>query len=145
MTQSTFRGVTFALATTLTAGLSAALVGCGGSGGDSANGPGIAVIYESDPLADVQVRLHDGPDGPVLTQAVSATDGVARFADVPSPEPDRYHVSLASIGDGGWILDPQYLKPADSGLTLHPLATAAIQQIKLPSGAVRPLLTTNRR
>ncbi|MGB7328846.1 MAG: hypothetical protein WBD31_28465 [Rubripirellula sp.] len=119
-------------------------VGCGDAGPDNdpSSGQGVAVIYESDLLADVQVRLHASPTGPIIAQAISASDGVARFTETPSPEPDQYFVSLASVSDGGWMLDAKFLG-ADNGIQLNPLATHAGQRIELPRGAVR-LLTSSK-
>ncbi len=123
------------------------IAGCGDAGpvASAPDGPGVAVIYESSPLADVQVRLHASPTGPVIAQGVSAANGTARFAETPTPEPSEYFVSLASLGDGGWILDAKYLEPADSGIKLKPLATTDGQRIEIPRGAVRPLTPNNRR
>jgi len=123
------------------------IAGCGGtdSGAIPSTGPSVAVIYESNPLADVQVRLHAGPTGPVITQSISAADGTARFSGVPSPEPDEYFVSLESLSDGGWMLDAKYSQAADSGMTLKPLVTNDGQRIEIPSGAVRSLNINNRR
>ncbi|TWU20662.1 hypothetical protein Pla52o_45410 [Novipirellula galeiformis] len=119
--------------------------GCGGwdSNPTVTDGLGVAVSYRSDPLTDVHVRLHGSATGPILAEAVSSTDGIARFAETPLPQPDEYFVSLSSLGDGGWILDAKYLKPTDSGLKLKSLATDDPQQIKLPRGAVRPLTPTH--
>ena len=124
-----------------------ALTGCNDSGSASSidGGPAITVLYGSDPLADVEVRLHASPTGPVISQAISASDGVAHFANPPSPEPDAYFVSLASHGDGGWMLDSKYLKPAKTGMKLEPLAINDSQKIELPKGAVRPLAPNRRR
>lgn len=117
------------------------IAGCsdGGPGMQPVDGPGVMIRYQSKPLADVQVRLHAEASGPPIAQAVSAADGVARFADIPSPEPDEYFVSLASLGDGGWMLDTKYLNPADSGFTLKPLSSDDRQRIEIPRGAVRTL------
>ena len=117
------------------------IAGCGdgGAGTQPVDGPGVMIRYQSKPLADVQVRLHAEASGPPVAQAVSASDGVARFAGIPSPEPEEYFVSLASLGDGGWMLDTKYLKPADSGFTLKPLSSDARQRIEIPRGAVRLL------
>lgn len=123
------------------------VIGCGSGNPSSSDddGPAVAVMYQSDPLADVHVRLHAEPTGAVIAQAISSADGIARFAETPSPEPSAYFVSLASLGDGGWILDTKYLKPADSGMKLKPLADNDRQRIELPRGAVRPLEPNNRR
>ncbi len=124
-----------------------AMIGCGS--GDEARtepgGPSVAVSYQAGPLADVEVCLHATSTGPVLAKAISASDGRARFADLPSPEPTEYFVSLQSLGDGGWILDSKFAAAANSGFRLKPLAGNDPQNIDLPRGAVRPLAPTNRR
>ncbi len=123
------------------------VVGCGP--GDTArsepNGPSVAVSYQSDPLADVEVSLHATSTGPALAKAISASDGRAHFADVPSPEPTQYFVSLQSQSDGGWILDSKFAAAANSGFRLKPLAGNDQQTIELPRGAVRPLTPNTQR
>ncbi|TWT73313.1 hypothetical protein [Allorhodopirellula solitaria] len=106
------------------------------------NGPSVLVTYQSQPLADVQVCLHESASGPVLAQAVSAADGQATFREIPAPEPSEYSVSLQSLSDGGWILDPKYTNPAKSLVRLAPLGDGDPQTIELPRGAVRPLTRT---
>lgn len=122
------------------------IAGCG-SGDRSrsgSSGPSVAVSYQSDPLPDVEVSLHATPTGPALAKAISASDGRAHFANVPSPEPTEYFVSLQSLGDGGWILDSKFAA-TNSGVRLKPLANHDQQTIELPRGAVRPLTPNNRR
>ncbi|WP_372716673.1 hypothetical protein [Novipirellula sp.] len=123
------------------------LSGCGSlqPGPTETDGVCVAVTYGSDRLADVHVRLHGSATGPVLAQAISSTDGIARFDPMPSPQPDEYFVSLCSLSDGGWILDAKYLKPDVSGLKLKPLAEGDVHSIRLPRGAVRSLTPINHR
>lgn len=123
-----------------------AMNGCNGDGESPAtHGPAVMVSYQSGPLADVQVRLHEFESGPVLAQAVSASDGRAAFRTVPDPEPSEYCVSLQSIGDGGWILDAKYGEASKSHVRLAPLADHDEQTIELPRGAVRPLMPVRRQ
>lgn len=135
----TFRAIS------LMSGLSlAALVGCGEA--DFApppdDSPAVKVMFQSSPLADVHVRLHASPDGPAIVQAITGADGRALFGDVPSPEPDQYHVSLESISDGGWMLDPKVIAPTLDSLRLGPLSQNQTQAIDLPPRAVRSLSKT---
>lgn len=123
-----------------------AMIGCHGDGESPAkHGPAVMVSYQSGPLADVQVRLHEFETGPVLAQATSASDGRAAFSTVPDPEPGEYCVSLQSMGDGDWILDAKYGEASKSNVRLAPLADHDQQTIELPPGAVRPLMPERRR
>lgn len=123
-----------------------AMTGCNGDGESSEpHGPAVLVSYQSGPLADVQVRLHESESGRVVAQAVSASDGRAAFLTVPDPEPSEYCVSLQSMGDGGWILDAKYAEPSQSHVRLAPFADQDQQTIELPGGAVRPLMPVKRR
>lgn len=123
-----------------------AMIGCNGDHESPApHAPAVLLSYQSGPLADVQVRLHESESGPVLAQAVSASDGRASFHIVPDPEPSAYFVSMQSIGDGGWILDAKYGEASKSHVRLAPLAAHDQQTIELPRGAVRPLMPTRRR
>ncbi|MCO8123087.1 hypothetical protein NHH03_15170 [Stieleria sp. TO1_6] len=117
------------------------VVGCvdGDEVGSAPSGPSVAVSYQSDPLADVEVSLHATLAGPVLAKAISASDGRAHFAEIPSPEPTEYFVALQSQGDGGWMLDSKFAKAAGNNLRLKPFAANDQQKIELPRGAIRPL------
>lgn len=117
------------------------LTGCGGQAGrsESADGPAVVVTFRGDPLGGVQVSLHDDPDRPPLARAVTGADGKAHFADVPSPEPPRYHVGLESLGDGGWMFDRKVVEPFCQTQTLDPLEQFPSQELALPDRAVRPL------
>ncbi len=123
-----------------------AIAGCGGDDPASPDftGPRVTITYDSAPLADVQIRLHATQSGSSLAYAVSAADGIARFPQLPVPEPTEYFVSLESIGDGGWILDQKFTTTSTSGIRLKPLVDNASQQIALPRGAVRPLYRVTR-
>jgi hypothetical protein len=79
----------------------------------------------------------------MVAKAVSGIDGQVDFVDLPSPEPDEYFVSLQSLGDGGWILDPQFASATESGLRLQAIDTNNRQTIDLPSGVVRSLDPTS--
>lgn len=114
-------------------------VGCGGDRSAELEGRSVLVSFGNDPLADVQVNLHDSSAGPVISSAVTDGAGIARFAELPNPEPEQYWVSLISISDGGWILDNKYLEAQASGLQLGPIEGFERQTIRLPSDAVRPL------
>ncbi|MEM6366463.1 MAG: hypothetical protein AAF745_18700, partial [Planctomycetota bacterium] len=48
--------------------------GCGGQPSTSAptDGPQVKVVYGTDPLADVEVRLHATATGPVIAQTISS-------------------------------------------------------------------------
>jgi hypothetical protein len=121
--------------------------GCGshGTAGPIADAPRVTVVYESNPLADVHVRLLASMTGPELAQAITSADGHAHFPSLPSPEPDQYFVSLESSGDGGWILDTKFADAGKNGLTLRPFSEASQQQIELPRNAVRSLELGGRR
>ncbi|WP_146405657.1 carboxypeptidase regulatory-like domain-containing protein [Allorhodopirellula heiligendammensis] len=125
--------------------LNVVFAGCGESPTSVVSGPSVMVTYESQPLADVQVTLHATETGPALAQAVSASDGRAYFQNMPLPEPSEYLVSLQSLGDGGWILDPKYAQAAKSRLRLQPLTDSELQTIELPRGAVSALTPSRRR
>lgn len=101
--------------------------------------PKITVSYAGNPLADVHVRLHDSPGGPVIAQAVSDDAGHATFDELPVPEPAHYFVSMESVGDGGWILDAKMLQRENAARQWPPFATTPIQRIELPPGSVKTL------
>lgn len=114
--------------------------GCtGGDSNSPRTGPSVSVVYQSNPIADVQIRLHDATTGSVVAQALTSSDGQAYFSKLPYPEPTEYAVSLDSVGDGGWTIDEQYTNAKDSGLRLAPLASNEQQQIDLPEDALQSL------
>lgn len=119
-----------------------------GCGDDAAlptpTGPAVLVQYQSEPLADVHVRLLASTGGPVLSQAITQSDGQARFIDLPSPEPEVYFVSIESVGDGGWMLNRKVTDRTTASLRLKPLAENPLQSIDLPLGSVQPLHPTKR-
>ncbi len=108
-------------------------------------GPSITVVYEDQPLADVQVRLHEAAQGPVLAQAITSDEGRAVFRDLQSPEPSEYFVSMDSLSDGGWILNPKVVKPALDAIRVQPFATNTNQQIELPSRSIQSLQPNTKR
>lgn len=126
--------------------LTLAITGCGNrdTRQTQTSGPSVAVSYESQPLADVEVSLHATSTGLAIAKAISTSDGRAYFTEVPSPEPAEYFVSLQSLSDGGWILNSKY-SATNCGLRLKPLAINEQQKIELPRGAVRPLTPLQRR
>lgn len=99
----------------------------------------VTILYEGMPLANVNVRLHDGLDGPMLAQSITRDDGRALIANVPSPEPDQYFVSLESISDGGWILDSRAIQRSGSVFKLMPFREKPQQEIELPPRSIKPL------
>lgn len=121
------------------------VVGCGDDAASPiSTGPVVLVQYQSEPLADVHVRLLSSASGPVLTQAITQRNGQAIFVDLPSPEPEAYFVSLESVGDGGWILNPKITDRAIAPLRLKPLTDNPLQSIQLPPGSVQPLHPSKR-
>ncbi|MCG8648935.1 MAG: hypothetical protein MI861_03835, partial [Pirellulales bacterium] len=72
---------------------------------DISGAPFVRVMYQGQPLGDVQVRLHETRGGPVLAQSISRQDGNAYFTQLPSPEPPKYFITVESLSDGGWILN----------------------------------------
>lgn len=123
------------------------VAGCGGVGmsGNSASGPSVQVVYQGKPLQDIQICLHASRGGPVLTRAVSRLDGKAYFSDLPLPEPDAYFVTIESVADGGWILDPKACKELTESISLQPLEGTSKQELLIPNGAVKVLSSSRRR
>ena len=111
---------------------------------DVSNAPSIQVLFDRQPLSDVQIQLRQSVDGEVLAQAITGLDGKARFAELPSSEPAQYVVTTESFSDGGWMLDPKFSKPQTSPLKALPLAAHPDQRIDLPPASVR-MLDPNRR
>lgn len=107
--------------------------------------PFIQVMYQGEPIGDVQVRLHQIQGGPVIAQSVSRLDGYAYFSQVPSPEPSRYFVSLDSISDGSWMLDSEACQKLSQQIALNPLESSPGQRIEIPDGAVHPISSIKRR
>lgn len=105
----------------------------------------VAIVYQGNPLADVQIRLHESSGGPTLAQAITRADGKAVFGELPSPEPAKYFVSLESVGDGGWILDTRILDRQKPPLQLQPFATEPHQRMELPDRSVKPLSPNSKR
>lgn len=121
------------------------VVGCGDdAAAPMPGGPAVLVRYQSEPLADVHVRLLASAGGPVLSQAITQSDGQANFVDLPSPEPEVYFVSLESLGDGGWMLNRKVIDRTTASLRLKPLAENPSQSIDLPPGSVQPLHPSKR-
>lgn len=121
-------------------------IGCGSATSvDESRSPIIAIDYDGHPLADVHVRLHDAGTGSVVAQAITREDGQAVFANMPSPEPVKYSVSLESVSDGGWILDPQAMKRLSDSLELSSFADERIQRIVLPARSVKSLTPNSKR
>ncbi len=116
-------------------------IGCGQSGSQMHvdGAPTVRVMYQGKPLGDIQVRLHANHGGPVLAQAISQQNGNAYFPDVPSPEPDKYFVTLESLGDGGWMLDAAACESLTETSQLNALQSSPSQRIEIPNGAVAPL------
>lgn len=108
------------------------------------NLPAIKVVYQSGPVANVHVQLHASDNGPVLARAITSTDGKARFVDLPNPEPSEYFVSLESVSDGSWILDPKLTQRFTKTLRLDPLTQNANQSIELPPRSIQSLHRTTR-
>ena len=124
-----------------------AIVGCSDSSSESANqSPTILLRYKGDPLANVRVQLHDSESGPVVAAAISDQAGQARFKQLSPPGGPQHFVSVESISDGGWILDPKLGKPATSGLSIPSFDSTSQQphELDLPPSAVR-LLTRKKR
>jgi hypothetical protein len=117
------------------------VVGCGSDAASPTrtDAPAVAVMFQGDPLAGVQVTLSDGSTESPLATAVTGDDGKAYFTELPSPEPEQYRVSLESLGTGGWMLDPKVVEPFCETHLLDPLRRASPQQLVLPPRAVRPL------
>lgn len=112
---------------------------------DVSGQPYVRVIHQGQPLGDIQVRLHESQGGPVLAQSISRQDGKAHFAEVPSPEPSNYFVTVESISDGGWILDAKACKKLSQNTSLEAFESSREQRIEIPNGAVRPLSFSRRR
>ncbi|QDV66438.1 hypothetical protein Poly24_01240 [Rosistilla carotiformis] len=124
-----------------------AIVGCSDSSSESSNqSPTILLRYKGDPLANVRVQLHDSESGPVVAAAISDPTGQARFKQVSPSGGPQYFVSVESISDGGWILDPKLGDPATSGLSIPTFDSTSQQphELDLPPSAVR-LLTRKKR
>jgi len=114
--------------------------GCGGQTTlQPASGPGIRFLCEGAPVANLHVRLHISPDEPFLAQGITTDDGIVRFNKLPQPPPELWYVALESVGDGGWMLDPQYATPGKSGLTVTTLDEAQPPTVELPKVAMRSL------
>lgn len=99
---------------------------------------GIAVTYQDSPVAGLEIWLLDSPNGRVVSRSITLSDGIARF-DPPSQEPEEYFVSLESLGDGGWVLQPRVVAPFIEQTTLKPFAVKPVQSIELPASAIRIL------
>ncbi|MFG0288695.1 MAG: hypothetical protein ACF8CQ_10985 [Rhodopirellula sp. JB044] len=102
----------------------------------------VQVVYEGEPLANVQITLTQTADGPALTRAISDRRGVARFSEVPDPEPTEYVVAMESLGDGGWMLDRKVVSKFSDSLRLKPFSQSPNQIIELPKRAVQLLSPT---
>jgi len=123
------------------------LVGCGSEVGstEAADGPTVAVMFQDDPLAGVQVSLY-GPTGEAaLARAVTRDDGKAYFTDLPSPQPTQYRIELQSLGDGGWMLDPSVVESFCDSQVIKPFHASPSQELALPNRAVRSLHPNRRR
>lgn len=105
----------------------------------------VQVVYDGEPVVDVQVRLHAIEGGPVVAQAVTDGQGMAPFMECPSPEPDAYFVSLESVSDGSWMLDPDVVQRAAAAWKLQPFATQPEQTLKLPPRSIQVLEIAHRR
>ncbi|EMI58539.1 hypothetical protein [Rhodopirellula sallentina] len=103
----------------------------------------VQVVYESEPLANVQIMLKQTADGPALTHAISDRLGVARFKEMPEPEPAEYVIAMESLSDGGWILDRKVVGKFCDSLRLKPFSQSPNQIIELPKRAVQLLSPTN--
>lgn len=101
--------------------------------------PAILVVYRSGPVVDVQVQLHESPSGPIIAQAITSADGKARFAQLPDPQPREYCVTLESVGDGSWILDPRIMQRFTQTLRIKPLTQNSSQSIELPARSIQSL------
>ncbi len=101
--------------------------------------PSIKVVYQSDPVANVHVQLHGTENGPIVARAITSADGKARFVDLPDPQPAEYFVSLESVSDGGWILDPKLMQRFTKTQRLKPLTQKSTQSIELPPRSIQPL------
>lgn len=112
---------------------------------DFSGQPFVRVVYQGQPLGDVQVRLHETLEGPVLAQSISHQDGNAYFAEVPSPEPPKYFVTVESISDGGWILDAKACQEISKSISLEPLESSPEQRIEIPKGAIQQLSLSKGR
>ncbi|WP_417748103.1 hypothetical protein [Rosistilla oblonga] len=124
-----------------------AIVGCSDSSSESSNqSPTILLRYQGDPLASVRIQLHESESGPVVAAAISDRTGQARFKLLPPPGGAQYFVSVESISDGGWILDPTLGNSATSGLSIPSFDSTSQQphELDLPPSAVR-LLTRKKR
>ena len=98
---------------------------------DISGQPFVRVLYQGQPLGDVQVKLHETLEGPALTHSISRQDGNAYFTQVPSPEPSRYFVTVESISDGGWILDSEACQKLSESISLEPLESSRDQRIEI--------------
>ncbi|MGI9469594.1 MAG: hypothetical protein ACR2OA_20900 [Rubripirellula sp.] len=103
---------------------------------DTSKSPFVQVMYQGEPLGDVQVRLHETQGGPVIAQSVSRQDGNAYFSQVPSPEPAKYYVTVESLSDGSWGLNPQACQKLSESISLKALESSPAQRIDIPDGAV---------
>lgn len=122
--------------------------GCTGDAGvntASVAGPQVSVVYESSPLADCHITLYvrSGSDFREQWQGLSGANGMATLtlasdADTSLPLAGSYRASLVSHGDGGWLLDTRFGDPNTSGIDVS-LAETAPAEVKLPTGAVKPL------
>ena len=112
---------------------------------DASGLPFIQVMYQGQPIGDVQVRLHQTQGGPVIAQSVSRQDGHAYFSQVLSPEPSRYFVTQESLSDGSWMLDSQACQKLSQNISLDPLKSSPGQRIEIPDGAVYAISSPKRR
>ncbi|MEO1616903.1 MAG: hypothetical protein AAFV88_13690 [Planctomycetota bacterium] len=142
---NSFRAVSLRVACVFVASI--ALCGCSDStpGSNHPDGPLVRVMYQGKPLGDVQVMLHASKGSPVIAQSISRQDGNAYFTEVPSPEPPEYYVTVESVGDGGWMLDPKACQQLSKSISLQSLESSPQQQLEIPNGAVRPLMNSKRR
>ena len=81
----------------------------------------------------------------MLAQSVSRQNGNAYFVDVPSPEPQKYFVTVESLSDGGWMLDASACQKLSQSISLKALESSPGQRIEIPDGAVHPLSSPKRR
>jgi len=122
------------------------LSGCRDSSSrDISDAPFVQVMYEGQPLGDVQVRLHQVRGGPVIAQAVSGQDGNAYFWQIPSPEPSNYYVTVESLSDGSWSLTPEACQKISENISLKALESSPSQQLGIPDGAVIAISSPKRR
>lgn len=111
----------------------------------SVAGPQVSIVYENSPLADCHITIHvrSGSEFREQWEGLSGPNGIATLtlakdADTSLPLAGSYRASLASHGDGGWMLDTRFADPKTSGIDVS-LAETTPAEVKLPTGAVKPL------